>query len=84
MATKEKIEKRLTLVEEWFDKNPNVAHYFTVKIPNVFERIEYAIIKGNNLYSIFIDYASQFIPRKYVAYIIEGKLRHWLLANGSY
>lgn len=77
-------EKRLTLVAQWFDENPNVAHYFTVKIPNVFEKIEYAIIKGDNLYSKFIDDATQFIHGEYVTYIIDSKLRQWLCANGSY
>ena len=84
MTIKEKREKRLTLAAQWFDENPNVAHYFTAKIPNVFEKIEYAIIKGDNLYSNFIDYATQFVPRKYVAHIIERKLKQWLCDNGSY
>ena len=84
MTIKEKRGKRLTLAAQWFGKNPNIAHYFTAKIPNVFEKIEYAIIKGDNLYSEFIDYAAQFVPRKYVAHIIEWRLRQWLLTNGSY
>lgn len=85
MTEKEKREKRLTLVAQWFDKNPNVAHYFTAKIPNVFEKIEYAIIVENSLYSNFIRYATKFLPKKiYVVYIITEKLRSWLCANGSY
>jgi hypothetical protein len=77
-------EKRLALAMQWFGKNPNVAHYFTAKIPNVIKKIEYAIIKGDNLYSVFIGYAAQFVPRKYVAHIIERELRQWLCNNGSY
>jgi hypothetical protein len=77
-------DKRLELVMQWFGKNPNVAKYFIVKIPNLFKKIEYAIIEGDNLYSVFIDYATQFVPREYVTYIIERELRQWLCDNGSY
>ena len=80
----EKRRKRLALVAQWFDENPNVAHYFTAKIPNVFEKMEYAIIERDNLYVMFIDYATQFVHSKYVGHIIGGKLRQWLISNGSY
>ena len=84
MTEKEKREKRLTLVAQWFDKNPNVAHYFTAKIPNVFEKIEYSIMVENSLYSNFMVYVKRFLPGKYVVHIITGELRSWLCANGSY
>lgn len=77
-------DKRLALVLQWFGKNPNVAKYFIVKIPNLFKEIERAIIVEDSLYGSFIRYATRFLPRVYVTYIIERKLMQWLRANGSY
>lgn len=77
-------DKRLELVMQWFGKNPNVAKYFIVKIPNLFKEIERAIIVEDSLYGNFIGYATRFLPRKYVTYIIERELRQWLCNNGSY
>lgn len=77
-------DERLALVMQWFSKNPNVAKYFIVKIPNLFKEIERAIIVEDSLYSNFIGYATRFLPRKYVTYIIERKLMQWLIDNGSY
>ena len=77
-------DERLALVLQWFGKNPNIAKYFIVKIPNLFKEIERAIIVEDSLYGNFIGYATRFLPRVYVTHIIEGKLRRWLCANGSY
>lgn len=79
-----KRDERLALVLQWFGKKPNVAKYFIVKIPNLFKEIERAIIVEDSLYGNFIGYATRFLPRKYVTYIIERKLRQWLSDNGSY
>ena len=77
-------DKRLALVMQWFSKNPNVAKYFIVKIPNLFKEIERAILVEDSLYGYFSRYATRFLPRKYVTYIIERKLKRWLCDNGSY
>lgn len=74
--------ERLALVMQWLGKNPNVAHYFAVKIPNVFAEIERAI-NVDSLYNSFVRYASRFLPKTYIEYII-GQLRDWLIMNGSY